>query len=106
MPTARINNASAKKYTYNFTIASACSEVLCAIADVVVPRMTRAPTHGKTAVPSELNACVRFNRLEAVCGFPKTATYGFAATCRIVIPVASTINAVRKNGKDGTLAAG
>jgi exodeoxyribonuclease VII small subunit len=57
-------------------------------------------------VPSELNACVRFKRLDAVSGGPRTATYGFAATCSAVMPAASTISAPRKSGNDGTLAAG
>src|SRR5258708_35316194 len=69
-------------------------------------RSKGAPIQGKIVVPRELKACVRFKRLEAVCGFPSTATYGFAATWRIVMPVARMINAARKNGNEGILAAG
>ena len=44
-------------------------------------------------VPKELNACVMFKRLDAVSGLPKIATYGLAATCKMVIPEANTNNA-------------
>src|ERR1700730_7290960 len=71
-----------------------------------VLRIRRLPRGGAIVVPSELNAWVKFKRLEAVSGGPSTATYGLAATCSAVIPAARTINAVRKSGKDGTLAAG
>src|ERR1700745_190958 len=71
-----------------------------------VVRMKRPPKKGARNVPSELNACVRLSRLDAVSGFPKTVTYGLAATCRQVIPAANTIRAPRNNGYDGTLAAG
>src|ERR1035437_8814334 len=71
-PMAKMNNATAKKYTYSLTTAFASCEALGAIAEDVVPRMTRAPTQGNTAVPSELKACVRFRRLDAVCDFPST----------------------------------
>src|SRR5882762_6746022 len=76
------------------------------MAVAVVLRIKCAPIQGKIVVPRELKACVRFKRLEAVCGFPSTATYGFAATWRIVMPVARMINAARKNGNEGILAAG
>src|SRR3979411_688014 len=69
-------------------------------------RMSRLPKKGARNVPRELNACVRFRRLDAVSGLPSTVTYGFAATCRHVIPAARTISANRNNGYDGTLAAG
>ena len=69
-------------------------------------RINRLPRYGAMVVPSELNACVRFKRLDAVSGGPRTATYGFAATCNAVMPAASTISAPRKSGNDGTLAAG
>ena len=32
------------------------------------------PSAGASVVPSELNACARFNRLEAVSGLPSTTT--------------------------------
>src|SRR6266571_7127294 len=76
------------------------------MAVAVVLRIKCAPTQGKTVVPRELKACVRFKRLEAVWGLPNTATYGFAATWRIVIPVARMISAARKNGNEGIFAAG
>src|SRR5580700_4295399 len=69
-------------------------------------RMNRLPKNGARKVPSELNACVKLRRLDAVAGLPNTVTYGFAATCRHVIPAASTISANRNNGYEGTLAAG
>src|SRR5467141_2246825 len=76
------------------------------MAAAVVLRIKCAPIQGKIVVPRELKACVRFKRLEAVCGFPSTATYGLAATWRIVMPVARMINAARKNGNQLILAAG
>src|SRR4051812_897897 len=71
-----------------------------------IPRISVLPNHGATAVPRELNACVRFKRLEAVRGGPSTATYGFADVCRTVMPAARMINAVRNSGYEGALAAG
>ena len=44
---------------------------------------------GAIAVPRELNACDRFNLLEAPVSLPSTATYGLAATCQMVIPAAN-----------------
>src|SRR5215467_12427061 len=70
------------------------------------PRISQLPNHGASVVPSELKACVRFKRLDAVRGGPRIATYGLAEVCRMVIPAASTINAVRKTGNDGMEAAG
>ncbi len=64
------------------------------------------PREGAIVVPSELKACARFRRLDAVSGGPSTATYGLAATCKAVIPAARTINAPRNSGYDGALAAG
>ena len=71
-----------------------------------VRRITKAPKMGPTTVPNELNACVRFSRLDAVRAGPSTVTYGFAATCSAVIPAASTISAPRNSGYEGTFAAG
>ena len=68
--------------------------------------MRNAPKIGPATVPSELNAWVRFSRLDAVRAGPSTVTYGFAATCSAVIPAASTISAPRNSGYEGTLAAG
>src|SRR5882724_11782357 len=70
------------------------------------PRISQLPNHGASVVPSELKACVRFRRLEAVRGGPRIATYGFADVCSMVIPAASTISAVRNSGNDGIDAAG
>src|SRR6478672_7749135 len=70
------------------------------------PRMSQLPNRGASVVPSELKACVRFRRLEAVRGGPRIATYGFAEVCSMVMPAASTIKAVRNNGNDGIDAAG
>src|SRR5216683_190291 len=69
-------------------------------------KMNNPPRYGPTVVPSELNACVKFNLLDAVSGGPSTDTYAFAATCNAVIPAASTINAPKNNANEGTLAAG
>ena len=62
--------------------------------------------YGATNVPSELNACVRFSRLDAVRAGPSTATYGFAETCNMVMPAARMISAARNSGNEGTWAAG
>src|SRR6476646_7013355 len=70
------------------------------------PKMSQLPNRGASVVPSELKACVRFNRLEAVRGGPRIATYGLAEVCRMVMPAARTIKAVRNNGNDGIEAAG
>jgi hypothetical protein len=51
-------------------------------------------------------ACVRFSLLEAVSGGPSTATNGFAATCRIVIPLARIKSAARKNPYEIIILAG
>ena len=69
-------------------------------------RISSPPKYGATVVPSELNACVRFSRLDAVFAGPSTATYGLADTWSAVIPAASTPNANRNNAYDGTIAAG
>src|SRR5260221_11613176 len=70
------------------------------------PRMSQLANLGASVVPSELKACVRFKRLEAVRGGPRIATYGFAEVCSMVIPAASTISAVRNSGNEGMEAAG
>ncbi len=57
-------------------------------------------------VPTELNACARLRRLDAVEAGPITVTYGLMETCTIVMPAASTISAVRKTGKLATIEAG
>ena len=49
-------------------------------------------------VPNELNACAKFNRLDAFSGEPKTEMYGLAATCKMVIPPATTNNANQEQG--------
>src|SRR5580704_12070730 len=69
-------------------------------------KIRRLPNQGASVVPRELKACVKFRRLDAVLSGPKTATYGFADTCKMVIPAASIINAVRNSGNEGALAAG
>ena len=40
------------------------------------------PKIGAMVVPSEFRACVMVSRLDAVSGFPRIATNGFAATCK------------------------
>src|SRR5690242_7402824 len=70
------------------------------------PRISQLPNIGASVVPRELNPCVRFSRLEAVLGGPRIATYGLAEVCRMVMPAASTINAVRNRRNDGSAAAG
>src|ERR1700743_1202014 len=70
------------------------------------PRINRLPNFGAIVVPKELNACVRFKRLEAVRGGPRTVTYGLAEVCSTVMPAARTISAARNNGNDGREAAG
>src|SRR6267142_3990144 len=69
-------------------------------------RMNQLPNQGATVVPSELKAWVRFNRLDAVRGGPRMATYGLAEVCKTVIPAARTMSALRNNGNDGIDAAG
>jgi hypothetical protein len=56
-------------------------------------------------VPSELKACARFSRLEAVLSGPIFETYGLADTCNPVMPAAMIISAVRNNGKETAVAA-
>jgi hypothetical protein len=45
-----------------------------------VPRIRAPPTEGAIVDPRELNAWVRFSRLEAVRGGPRTEMYGFPET--------------------------
>ena len=59
------------------------------------PRINIDPTYGNTVVPSELNACANVRRLCAVDGGPSREINGFATTCTIVMPDASTNNARR-----------
>jgi len=47
-------------------------------------------------VPSELKACAKVRRLDAVCGFPSIEISGLATTCTMVMPEASTNSASRK----------
>src|ERR1017187_4610609 len=68
-------------------------------------RITRLPKYGPMVVPSALNACARFSRLEAVSSGPRTVTYGLAETCRAVIPAATIISAVKTNGNETAVAA-
>src|ERR1039458_4718436 len=56
-------------------------------------------------VPSALNACAKFSRLDAVSSGPRTVTYGLAETCRAVIPAATIISAVKNNGNETAAAA-
>src|SRR5437868_15486390 len=96
-------DASCKRYA-----CSACAD-RCRTSSMLfgaLLRISQPPRYGAIVVPSELNACVRFSRLDAVRDGPSTATYGLAETCSAVIPAASTINAARNSGNDGTLAAG
>ena len=53
------------------------------------------PSNGANVVPSELKACVSVRRAEADRAGPRMATYGLAATCRMVMPEASTNSAPR-----------
>src|SRR5215472_16156181 len=99
-----------------FTDAASCTRYKCNAADErafisstangAAARMSSPPSLGAIVVPSELNACVRSNRLEAVSGFPSTTTYGLAATCKPVMPAASTINAPKNRGNEADEAAG
>src|SRR5438445_8660245 len=41
-----------------------------------------------------------------LAGLPRTTTYGFAATCRPVMPAARTMSAPRNSGNDAKDAAG
>src|SRR5579859_7895582 len=70
------------------------------------PRISQLPNRGASVVPKELKAWVKFKRLEAVRGGPRIATYGLAEVCKMVMPAASTIRAVRNSGNDGIDAAG
>ena len=58
-------------------------------------RITIDPTNGKIVVPSELNACAKVSRLDAVFGAPRRLMSGFATTWTMVTPAASTNNASR-----------
>src|ERR1700691_521826 len=60
------------------------------------PRIRIEPTYGKIVVPRELNAWAKVSRLWAVAGGPSIEIRGFATTCTIVIPAASTKMAARK----------
>ena len=100
----------------NFTDDASCTRYACtALVDIFCNasaelafafKINKPPRYGPMVVPSELKACVKFNRLDAVSGGPKTETYALAATCSAVIPAASTISAPKNNGNDGALAAG
>jgi hypothetical protein len=68
--------------------------------------MSRPPKIGASMVPKELNACTRFNRLEAVSGLPITATYGLAATWSRVMEEARRNSATRKKPYETVMAAG
>ena len=57
-------------------------------------------------VPSELNACARLSRLEAVAAGPITVTYGLTATWTTVMPAARMMSAERKTPKTASFAAG
>ena len=48
-------------------------------------------------MPSELNACAKVKRLLAVREGPSMEIKGFATTCTVVIPEASTNRASRNN---------
>ena len=69
-------------------------------------RISRPPNSGASVVPSEFSACARVSRLELVFSGPSSATYGLAATCSTVMPVASTNSAPRNAGYRCRLAAG
>ncbi len=69
-------------------------------------KINKAPIAGAIAVPRELKACDKFNLLEALSSVPKTATYGFAATCNNVIPPARIKYATIKIPKTLNEAAG
>ncbi len=60
------------------------------------PRISADPAYGKTVVPSELNACANVRRLCAVRAAPSSEISGFATTCTVVMPAASTNSAMRK----------
>src|SRR6185312_9466855 len=70
------------------------------------PRIKILPKSGARVVPRELKPCVRLRRLDAVRGGPRTATYGLAEVCRMVIPAARTMRAVRNKENEGAMAAG
>ena len=59
-------------------------------------RIKALPSSGASVVPSELKAWVRVSRAEAYRAGPRMATYGLAATCKMVMPDAST-NSAPKN---------
>ena len=58
-------------------------------------RNNQPPTEGASIWPTELNAWARFKRLEARACEPSSVTKGFAATCSMVTPAASTKMAER-----------
>ena len=114
--TASSNNATPITMYGIFTEAASCTRYRCSacgeswrnssIASGTALRISSPPSFGAIVVPSELKACVRSNRLEAVAGLPRTTTYGFAATCRPVMPAARTMSAPRNSGNDAKDAAG
>ena len=61
---------------------------------------------GAMVVPNELKAWARLRRLDAPSSGPSTEMYGFAATCRMVMPDATTNKASRKRAKRRVDAAG
>ena len=71
-----------------------------------VDRMSSDPNCGAMVVPSELKAWDSVRRAEAVSGLPSTATNGLAATCRSVMPDASTNSASRNSAYERAPAAG
>src|ERR1700683_5435166 len=90
MMTPRITSARHRPRYGSFTEEASCNRYACSVcADIsrnsstllgAALRMKRPPSNGPRNVPNELNAWVRFKRLDAVFAGPRTATYGFAAT--------------------------
>src|ERR1700744_720051 len=61
---------------------------------------------GPIVVPKELNACDKFNRLDAVRSGPRIVTYGLQAICNMANPSPTINNAARNNGYETFIAAG
>ena len=65
------------------------------------PNKKLAATTGANVVPNELKAWDKFNLDDADSSGPSTLMYGLAATCRMVMPPATTNKASKNKGYSG-----
>ena len=61
-------------------------------------RISTEPKIGPIMVATELNACARVRRLDALAGSPSWEASGLAATCTVVTPLARMKRARRNPG--------